>query len=210
MPNSYIGFGLSLDLIILSSVTFLFLPCANTVTFEFTVAQFCLMSDWKLDCIALYLYYHGKSEGNVSKSCPTLQPHGLQLFKLLCPWDSPGKNTGVGYHCPLQGIFLTQGSNARLLHCKVDSLPTEPSRKSYHGVGCHCLLRLIVVRLANSQLHIYFKITFQKAWHWDFDWNCINFIQSFGKKLYPDSNNFPQQKHSLSLPLDGLSSMCFQ
>ena len=28
---------------------------------------------------------------------------------LLCPWDSPGKNTGVGCHALLQGIFLTQG-----------------------------------------------------------------------------------------------------
>ena len=28
--------------------------------------------------------------------------------RLLCPWDSPGKNTGVGCHALLQGIFLTQ------------------------------------------------------------------------------------------------------
>ena len=27
----------------------------------------------------------------------------------LCPWDSPGKNTGVGCHALLQGIFTTQG-----------------------------------------------------------------------------------------------------
>ena len=33
----------------------------------------------------------------------------------LCPWDSPGKNTGVGSHALLQGIFPTQGSNPRLL-----------------------------------------------------------------------------------------------
>ena len=26
----------------------------------------------------------------------SLQPRGLQLTRLLCPWDSPGKNTGVG------------------------------------------------------------------------------------------------------------------
>ena len=31
--------------------------------------------------------------------------------------DSPGKNTGVGCHCLLQGIFLTQGVNPSLLHC---------------------------------------------------------------------------------------------
>ena len=34
--------------------------------------------------------------------------------RLLCPWDSPGKNTGVGYHAFLQGIFPTQGLNLRL------------------------------------------------------------------------------------------------
>ena len=31
--------------------------------------------------------------------------------RLLCPWDSPGKNTGVGFHALLQGIFPTQGSS---------------------------------------------------------------------------------------------------
>ena len=38
----------------------------------------------------------------------SLRPHGLlQPTRLLCPLDSPGKNTGVGYHFLLQGIFLT-------------------------------------------------------------------------------------------------------
>ena len=37
----------------------------------------------------------------------------------LCPWDSPGKNTGVGSHSLLQGIFPTQGSNLGLLHCRL-------------------------------------------------------------------------------------------
>ena len=31
--------------------------------------------------------------------------------QVLSPWDSPGKNTGVGCHSLFQGIFLTQGSN---------------------------------------------------------------------------------------------------
>ena len=46
----------------------------------------------------------------------TLLPCGLEPTRLLRPWDSPGKNTGVGYHFLLQGIFLTQGSNLGLLH----------------------------------------------------------------------------------------------
>ena len=39
---------------------------------------------------------------------------GLYPTRLLCPWDSPGKNTGVGCHFLLQGIFLTQGLNLNL------------------------------------------------------------------------------------------------
>ena len=37
----------------------------------------------------------------------SLQPHGLQLTRLLCPWNFPGKSTGVGCH------FLLQGKNDR-------------------------------------------------------------------------------------------------
>ena len=57
----------------------------------------------------------------VAKSCQTfLQPHGLQPTRLLCPWDSPGKNTGMGCHFLLQEIF--QGLNPHLLHWQVSSL----------------------------------------------------------------------------------------
>ena len=47
-----------------------------------------------------------------------LQAHGLQPARLLCPWDSPGKNTRVGCHALLQGIFPTKGLNSGLLHCR--------------------------------------------------------------------------------------------
>ena len=42
----------------------------------------------------------------------------LQPARLLCPWNSPGKNTGVGSHSLLQGIFPNQGPNRGLLHCR--------------------------------------------------------------------------------------------
>ena len=48
----------------------------------------------------------------VAQSCLTLCDPWL-----LCPWNFPGKNTGVGYHFLLQGIFPTQVSNLGLLHC---------------------------------------------------------------------------------------------
>ena len=56
---------------------------------------------------------HDTSKGTcylVTKS-DSLRPRGLQPSRLLCPWHFPGKNTGVGCHFLLQGIFLTQGSN---------------------------------------------------------------------------------------------------
>ena len=46
----------------------------------------------------------------------SLRPHGLSPARLLCPWSSPGKNTEMGCHFLLQGVFPTQGSNLGLLH----------------------------------------------------------------------------------------------
>ena len=60
-----------------------------------------------------------KSEG-VSHSVlsDSVGPCGLQPTKLFCLWDSPGKNTGVGSHSLLQGIFPTQKSNPGLPYCR--------------------------------------------------------------------------------------------
>ena len=55
--------------------------------------------------------------GSCSVVSDSLQPYGLQPSKLLCPWDSPGQNTGVSCHSLLQEIYPTQGSNPGLPHC---------------------------------------------------------------------------------------------
>ena len=47
----------------------------------------------------------------------SLRPHELQPARLLHPWDSSCKNTGVSCHTLLQGVFPTQGSNPGLPHC---------------------------------------------------------------------------------------------
>ena len=64
------------------------------------------------------------------QSCPTLRPHRRQPTGLPCPWDSPGKNTGVGCHFLLWGIFPTQGLNLSLLHQQVDSLALSHQGRS--------------------------------------------------------------------------------
>ena len=70
-----------------------------------------------------------KAKVLVVQSCLTL----CGPARLLCPWDFPGKNTGVGCHSLLQGIFPTQGSNLRLLHWLADSLPSEPPGKPWRA-----------------------------------------------------------------------------
>ena len=127
MPNSYICFGLSLDLTILSSVAFLFLPCANAVSFEFTVAQFCLISDWELYYIVLYLYCHGKSEGKVVSDSATPWTAALQAplsmgFSRQEYWS--------GLLLPSPGDLPNPGIKPRSPALQIDSFPTEPPGKS--------------------------------------------------------------------------------
>ena len=50
----------------------------------------------------------------------SLQPHGQSPARLLCPWDFPGKNTGVGFRALLHGTFPDQGLH---LCWQADSLP---------------------------------------------------------------------------------------
>ena len=62
---------------------------------------------------------HNRFSCLVAKLCLTLLwPHGLYPTRLFCPWDFPGKNTGVGCQALLQGIFPTQGLNPGLPHCR--------------------------------------------------------------------------------------------
>ena len=66
-----------------------------------------LVSGKKLVCVCL-----------VSHLCLALPTHGLYLTRIFYPWNFLGENTGRDCHSLLQEIFLTQGLNLGLLHCK--------------------------------------------------------------------------------------------
>ena len=53
----------------------------------------------------------------------SLWPHGLWPTRLLWPWDSPGKDTGVGFHFLLEEIFPTPRSNLCHLHDRQTDYP---------------------------------------------------------------------------------------
>ena len=67
--------------------------------------------------MCMHAYVHAVS----SLMYDSLQPCRLLISRLLCPWDSSGKKTGVCCHFLLQGIFLTLGSKLcllRFLRCR--------------------------------------------------------------------------------------------
>ena len=79
----------------------------------------------------------------------SVRPHRRQPNRLLCPWESPGKNTGVGCHFLLQCMKVKSESEVVQL-CLTLSDPMDCSLpgSSIHGIlqarvlawGCHCLL----------------------------------------------------------------------
>ena len=84
----------------------------------------------------------------------SLWSYGLYLTRLLSPWDAPGKNTTVGCHALLQGIFLTQRLNPCLLHllnCRWILLPLS-HWESPIGEGKACLRDIIKI-LSNLFKH---------------------------------------------------------
>ena len=89
-----------------------------------------------------------KRNWSLSVVSDSLLSHGLRPTRLLCPWNSPGKNTGVGSHSLLQGIFPTHKSNLHLLHWQADPLPLEPPGKpslfmTHSSIGLDLWLMLL-------------------------------------------------------------------
>ena len=89
-------------------------PDSNRLCLWFDEACYYLLIAFLTTC----LYANFNISVSRSVVSDSLRPHGLQPTRLLCPWDFPGKDTGVGCHYLLQGIFPTQGSNLSLLHCR--------------------------------------------------------------------------------------------
>ena len=78
----------------------------------------------------------------------SVQPHGRQPTRLPRPWDSPGKNTGVGCHCLLQGMKVKSESEV------AQSCPTlsDPMVCSPPGSSIHEIFQARVLMLTHIHL----------------------------------------------------------
>ena len=92
----------------------------------------------------------------------SLRPYGLYLARLLCPWDSLGKNTGVGSYAPLQGVFLIQRWNPHLFssvqllsHVRLFVTPwTAAHQASLSITNSQSLLKLKSIELVMPSNHL--------------------------------------------------------
>ena len=87
---------------------------------------------------------------NPSVMFDSVRPHRRQPTRLPCPWDSPGKNTGVGCHFLLQCMKVKNESEVAQSCLTLRPHGLQPTRLLHPwdfpgkstGVGCHCLLPL--------------------------------------------------------------------
>ena len=104
-----------------------------------------------------------------------MRPHRRQPTRLPCPWDSPGKNTGVGCHFLLQCMKVkSEGEVAQSCPTPSDPMDCSPPGSSVHGVfqawvlewGAITFLYYILVVLL---LWLYF-------WSFSLIWQILNIL----------------------------------
>ena len=124
----------------------------------------------------------------------SVQPHRRQPTRLHCPWDSPGKNTGVSCHFLLRCMKLkSQSEVAQSCPTLSDPMDCSLPGSSIHGtfqakstgVGCHCLLQ---TTLRSGYCH-----------YWASRWHSIkesppNVGDTRDSGSIPGSGRFPQSR----------------
>ena len=85
-------------------------------------------------CVSSYTAAAGAAAKSL-QSCPTLRPHRQQPTRLCRPWDSPGKNTGVGCHVLLQCMKVNSESEV-IQSCLTlsDPMDCRLPGSSIHGI----------------------------------------------------------------------------
>jgi len=109
-----------------------------------------------IDCVSfLTVFFIGAAAA--AQSCPTLcDPIDGSPLRLLCPWDSPGKNTGVGCHFLLQCMKVKSESEVAPL-CLTLSDPMDWSQpgSSIHGIFQARVLEWGVIGATAPLLRVY-------------------------------------------------------
>ena len=105
----------------------------------------------------------------------SVRPHRWQPTRLPCPWDSPGKNTGVGCHCLLQCMKVKSESEVTQ-SCPTPSHPMDcsPPGSSIHGIFQARVLEWGATAFSGLSLHLQIFPTYDavKRELSSSNWNC--------------------------------------
>ena len=97
----------------------------------------------------------------------SVRPHRRQLTRLLCPWDSPGKNTGVGWHVLLQCMKVKSESEvAQSCPTLSDPMDCSLSGSSTHGIFQARVLEWGAIAFSNKGEYRWTKHRSQKRGEW--------------------------------------------
>ena len=127
----------------------------------------------------LNIFYYQEDESvSCSVMSNSLWPHGLEPTRLLCPWDSPGKNTGVSCHILLQCMKVKSESEVSQ-SCSTLSDPMDCSLpgSSVHGIFQARVLEGVAIAFSICMDRYVIKISMKKL-RFTFD----NHLQN-GKKI---------------------------
>ena len=81
----------------------------------------------------------------------SVRPHRRQPTRLLCPWDSPGKNTGVACHFLLQCMKVKSESKvAQSCPTLSDPMDCSPPGSSIHGIFQARVLEWVAIAFSNT------------------------------------------------------------
>ena len=112
-------------------------------------------NDWSIVLvpvtISMFLYFDAAAAAKLLHSCPTLCDPIDEPTRLCCPWDSPGKNTGVGCHFLLQCMKVKSESEVTqscpTLHDPMDSILPASSN---HGIFQARVLEWVAIAFSDT------------------------------------------------------------
>ena len=116
-------------------------------------------------------------------------PWTIYPARILCPWNSPGKNPGVSFHALLQGIFPTQGSNLCLLcllHWQARSLPLASPGKPFKNT----LRAKMYINHESVPTHSHWVHNFRSIGYgltglaFQLGWRLLKSVYSLGKRSF--------------------------
>ena len=121
----------------------------------------------------------------------SVQHHRQQPTRLCCPWESPGKNTGVGCHFLLQCMKVKSESEV------AQSCPTlsDPMDCSLPGSSIHGIFQARILE--------WVAIAFSNAWKWKVkSLSCVQLFATPWTAAYqaPPYMGFSRQEHRSGLP----------